>query len=105
LLLRADGAPWRPRFADHRLEFMQAVRAAKLPVGTTLYSLRHSSIARALLRGLPIKVVSDWHDTSTGQIEAHYGRFIKHHYDDLVRGVLLDTTPATTAAVVPLRRA
>jgi site-specific recombinase XerD len=105
LLLRADGAPWRPRFADHRLAFMQAVRAAKLPVGTTLYSLRHSSIARALLRGLPIKVVSDWHDTSTGQIEAHYGRFIKHHYDDLVRGVLLDTTPATTAAVVPLRRA
>jgi integrase len=106
LLLRADGAPWRPRFADHRLAFMQAVRAAKLPVGTTLYSLRHSSIARALLRGLPIKVVSDWHDTSTGQIEAHYGRFIKHHYDDLVRGALLDTTPGdAAAAVVPLRRA
>jgi len=49
-------------------------------------------------------VVADWHDTSVAMIEAHYGRFIKHHYDGLVRAALLDTTPAT-AAVVPLRRA
>jgi hypothetical protein len=105
LLLRADGEPWRPKLADHRRPFEQAARAADLPAGTTIYSLRHSSIARALLRGLPIKVVADWHNTSVGQIEAHYGRFIKHHYDDLVRAALLDTTPATTAAVVPLRRA
>jgi integrase len=104
LLTQADGEPWSPQ--DHRRPFEQAARAARLPAGTTIYSLRHSSIARALLRGLPIKVVSDWHDTSTGQIEAHYGRFLKHHYDDLVRGALLDTSPATTtAAVVPLRRA
>ena len=64
-----------------------------------------ASIARALLRSLPIKVVADWHDTSAGQIEAHYGRFIKHHYDDLVRAALLDTAPAAPADVVPLRRA
>ena len=63
------------------------------PAGSTIYSLRHSSIARALLRGVPIKVVADWHDTSVGQITAHYGRFLKHHYDDLVRAALLDTTP------------
>ena len=70
----------------------------------TLYSLRHSSIARALLRGLPVKIVADWHDTSVGQIEAHYGRFIKHHYDELVRGALLDTTPPSPAGkVVTLR--
>jgi hypothetical protein len=104
LLLRADGAPWRPRFADHRLAFVQAVRAGKLPAGTTLYSLRHSSIARALLRGVPVAITSRWHDTSPAIIEAHYGRFIKHHYDDLVRAALLDTTPAS-AAIVPLRRA
>lgn len=104
LLLRADGASWQPRFADHRLAFLQAVRAAKLPAGTTLYSLRHSSIARALLRGVPVAITSRWHDTSPAIIEAHYGRFIKHHYDALVRAALLDTTPAT-AAIVPLRRA
>jgi integrase len=106
LLLRADGTAWQPKIADHRLAFMQAVAAAKLPTGATLYHLRHSSIARALIRGLPIKVVADWHDTSVAMIEAHYGRFIKHHYDELVRGALLDTSPPTAPAdVVPLRRA
>jgi hypothetical protein len=98
LLMKADGTPWRPKLNEHRRPFAQAARVAKLPAGTTIYSLRHSSIARALLRGLPIKVVADWHDTSTGQIEAHYGRFIKHHADDLIRAVLLDTSPAEGAA-------
>jgi integrase len=106
LLLRADGTPWQPPIADHRAAFMQAVRAAGLPPGTTLYALRHSSIARALLRNVPIKIVADWHDTSTGQIERHYARFIKHHADELMRAALLDTAPAAPAAdVVPLRRA
>ena len=104
LLTRANGTAWRPEIADHRDPFERAARAAKLPAGMTLYSLRHSSIARALLRGLPVKIVADWHDTSVGQIEAHYGRFIKHHYDELVRGALLDTTPTSPAGkVVTLR--
>jgi integrase len=109
LLLRPDGALWQPVKSDHGVMFKQAARVARLPGGTTMYSLRHSSIARALLRGLAPSIVSRWHDTSPAIIEAHYGRFIKHHYDDLVRAVLLDTTPAAKAAakadVVPLRRA
>jgi hypothetical protein len=106
LLLRADGRPWRPRIADHRLLFQQAARAARLPAGSTIYSLRHSSIARMLLRNVPIKIVADTHDTSTSQIERHYGRWIKHHADDLIRAALLDTAPADSRAsadVVPLR--
>ena len=104
LLTRTNGTAWRPEIADHRDPFERAARAAKLPAGTTAYSLRHSSIARALLRGLPAKIVADWHDTSVGQIEAHYGRFIKHHYDELVRGALLDTTPPSPVGkVVTLR--
>jgi len=55
---------------------------------------------------VPVAITSRWHDTSPAIIEAHYGRFIKHHYDDLVRAALLDTTPGdAAAAVVPLRRA
>jgi integrase len=105
LLLRSGGEPWRPRIADHRILFQQAARAARLPAGTTMYALRHSSIARALLRGAPIKVVADWHDTSVGQVERHYARFIKHHADDLIRAVLFDTAPAAqpSADVVALR--
>jgi integrase len=105
LLRRADGAPWQPKIADHRLAFIQATRAAGLPEGTTIYSLRHSSIARMLLRNCPLKIVCDMHDTSISQVERHYARFIKHHADELMRAALLDTSPATTADVVPLRRA
>jgi integrase len=112
LLLRADGKPWQPKITDHRLMFERAARAARLPPGSSIYSLRHSSIARALMRGLAPSIVSRWHDTSPAIIEAHYGRFIKHHYDDLVRQVLFDTTPTPPAAkaaakadIVPLRRA
>ena len=104
LLTRADGAAWQPRIADHREAFVRAAKAANLPAGTTIYSLRHSSIARALLHNTPIKVVGDWHDTSTAIIERHYGRFIKHHTDDLIRAALLDTTPLSPPAnVVALR--
>jgi hypothetical protein len=89
---------------DHSHPFEQAAREAGLPAGTTIYSLRHSSIVRALLRNVPIKVVADWHDTSTAMIERHYGRFISRHSDDLIRAVLLDTSPAKAPAnVVPLR--
>jgi hypothetical protein len=103
LLLHADGTAWQPKIGDHRRPFEQAARAAGLPTGTTIYSLRHSSIARALLRAVPIKVVADWHDTSVAIIERHYGRFIKHHADDLIRGVLIDTAPAASGNVFNLR--
>jgi integrase len=105
LLTRADGNAWRSKVGDHRLMFEHAARAAGLPAGTTIYSLRHSSIARALLRGVPIRVVAVWHDTSVSQIEKHYSKFIKHHYDDVVRAALLDTSPPASADIVPLRRA
>ena len=103
LLRRADGEPWRCS-VDHSHPFEQAARKAGLPAGTTIYSLRHSSIARALLRNMPIKVVADWHDTSTAMIDRHYGRFISRHSDDLIRAVLLGTSPTKAPAnVVPLR--
>jgi integrase len=106
LLLRPDDEPWQPKINDHGLMFKQAADAARLGAGTTMISLRHSSIARSLIRGVPIKIVADWHDTSTAIIEKHYARFIKFHYDDLVRAALLDTSPpASPADVVPLRRA
>jgi integrase len=98
LLTRADGKAWQSH--DHARAFRQAARAARLPAGTTIYALRHSSIARMLLRGLPLKLTADLHDTGVSQIEQHYGKFVKHHADDLIRAVLLDTSPTSEPAKV-----
>ena len=56
-----------------------------------LYALRHSSIVRALLGGVPVAVVAQQHDTSVREIEAHYGKFILDFSDAISRRVLLDT--------------
>jgi hypothetical protein len=50
-----------------------------------------------LLRGLPIRLVAELHNTSTPIIEAHYGRFIARHGADLIRAALLDASPAPSA--------
>jgi predicted transcriptional regulator len=55
----------------------------------TLYALRHSSIVRALLKNIPIKVVAASHDTSVAAIEKHYSKFILEHSDDISRRALL----------------
>jgi integrase len=55
----------------------------------TFYALRHSSITRAIKRGLPIRVIAAAHDTSVAMIEQTYGHHITHHTDDLLRRALL----------------
>ena len=89
LLLKADGTPWRPELAEQRWPFAAVATTVGLPK-TTMYALRHSSIVRALLAGIPTQVVANHHDTSVGMITRNYGRFITDHSDSLVRGALLD---------------
>jgi integrase len=103
LLLRADGKPWRPETQDYRLPFIAAVTRAGLnPAVTTLYSLRHTSITRQLLGGVPARLVAALHDTSIPMIEATYSRNISEHGDELVRRALIETDPPTSANVVTL---
>jgi integrase len=101
LFVQADGESWRE--GDHKRPFAAAARLAGLPEAT-IYALRHSSIARLLLRGLPIRLVAEIHDTSTSIIEKHYGRFVARHGDDMLRAALLDTSPVEPPNnVTPLR--
>jgi len=103
LLLRADGAPWRPEIADYRRPFISAVKRAGLdPATVTLYALRHSSITRALLGGVPIRIVAAQHDTSVPMLEKTYSAHITDHSDAVARRALLDTQPSG-ANVVNLR--
>ena len=103
LLLRADGAPWRPEIADYRRPFISAVKRAGLdPATVTLYALRHSSITRALLGGVPIRIVAAQHDTSVPMLEKTYSAHITDHSDALARRALLNTQPSG-ANIVSLR--
>jgi integrase len=99
LLQRPDGAAWQ--YSDHSRPFARALAAAGLPK-VVPYALRHSSIVRALLRGLAVRLVADMHDTSVAMLERTYAKYIADHSDVMVRAAQLDLMPATDEKVVPL---
>jgi integrase len=101
LLLRADGKPWQPNNADYRVPVIRTVRSAGLdPTAVTLYSLRHSSVVRALLAGVPTRVVAAQHDTSVPMLERTYSQHILDHSGSVGRRGLLDVSqPAAGNAV------
>jgi integrase len=102
LLVKPSSEPWKK--SDHSRPFARVARRAGLdPHEVTLYALRHSSIVRQLLAGVPIRVVAVNHDTSVVMIERTYSRHISDHADALARAALLDTMPAMAGNVVPLR--
>ena len=95
LLLKPSGGRWRR--SDHSRPFRRAVMRAGLdPAEVTIYALRHSSIVRQILAGVPIRVVAVNHDTSVMMIERTYSRYIGDHADALSRAALFDTTFAPT---------
>ena len=62
-----------------------ALRSTPVVTGTPPYSLRHSSIARALRASLPVRIVAALHDTSSPMIERHYPAHILDITDDLAK--------------------
>jgi integrase len=103
LLLKPAGSAWGA--SDLRASFRRVVERALLdPDVVTAYSLRHSSITRQLLRGVPIRVVAASHDTSVPMIEKSYSAAIGDHSDALHRSALLDLGGRHDDKVVPLAR-
>jgi hypothetical protein len=79
--------------------------AAQLdPDVITPYALRHSSIVRMLLRGLPVSLVASLHDTSETEIHKHYGRYITDVSDTIARGAMLDLSETADGNVVAMRK-
>jgi integrase len=108
LLARRDGSPWE-RDAHGRPFSRAAAKAGLDPKEVTIYALRHSSIVRQLLGGVPARVVAANHDTSVAMLEKTYSRYITNHSDVLTRRALLDlgeptTDPAPADNIVPLPR-
>lgn len=68
----------------------------------TFYALRHSNIVRALMAGVPVRLVAVAHDTSIPMIERSYSRYIGDHADAVLRRAQLDTTTPAGGNVVTL---
>jgi integrase len=93
LLLKSDGTRWLEITKSEHWPLFRAVaeRAGLDPDEITSYALRHSSICRALLKGVPVSVVARLHDTSSREIEAHYAAHILDVAGDAIsRKGLLD---------------
>lgn len=72
------------------VKFKPVVKRLGLPPKIGPYSLRHSSIVRMLLKGVPIRVCASHHDSSVGEIERTYSKYISDVSDDLTRATLLN---------------
>jgi integrase len=91
LVLQSDGSPWdkNPGQNYHR-QVDKAVTAIGLdPAEVTMYCLRHSSIVRALLLNVPIRLVASLHNTRVAMIERTYSKYITEHSDAVSRKALL----------------
>jgi integrase len=96
LLTRPNGKPWKR--SNQAYPFRRVAIACGLDPGeVTMYALRHSSIVRQLLAGVPVRIVAAGHDTSVTMIERNYSRYITDHADALVRGAMLDLAPRDKA--------
>jgi len=102
LLQRPDGAAWHSGHSDHSRPFERALKTAGLPK-VVPYTLRHTSITRSLLRGVPTRVVADQHDTSVAMLERSYAHATADYSETMVRQAQIEIVPsATSEVVVPL---
>jgi site-specific recombinase XerD len=102
LLLNRNGERWSA--GEHREPFIKAAQAAGLPRGASVYCLRHTAITRALLAGVPVRLVASSFDTSVAMIERTYSRYIADHGDEQMRRALFDVDAPADDKVVPLVR-
>jgi integrase len=105
LLIKGDSTRWLETNKSEHWNIFRAVaeRAGFDPDQITSYALRHSSICRSLLKGVPVSIVAKLHDTSAREIEAHYGHFILDVAGDAIaRKGLLQPELSAADNVIPL---
>lgn len=76
LFTRADGSAWTKD--TWKWPVKDAVVAAAMPLGTTAYTLRHSTITDLVTAGLDLLTVAQISGTSVAMVEAHYGHLRQH---------------------------
>lgn len=87
LFTREGGKRWDKH--TWKVPIGEAVKTAKLPEGTTAYTLRHSTITDLVTAGLPLLTVAQISDTSAEMIERHYGHLTGHQATEALAGLAL----------------
>lgn len=80
IFTRRDGEQWTRHVWKDRIK--SASKAAGLPDGTVLYSLRHSTITDLIVNGLDLMTVSRISGTSIAMIQKHYGHMTENRARD-----------------------
>lgn len=70
----STGKPWDRNTWGDAIEL--AAAAARLPKGTTAYTLRHTTITDLVIAGLPLLTIAQISGTSAQMIERHYGHLV-----------------------------
>jgi hypothetical protein len=71
--------------AIKKLDALGPINRAASSAFKAALNLRHSSVVRQLIAGVPIRVVAVNHDTSIAMLEKTSSRYIGDHSHDLVR--------------------
>lgn len=87
LFMRANGSRWSKDYWNTPIA--AAAAEAKLPLGVTAYTLRHSVITDLVNGGLAILTVAQISDTSVEMIERHYGHLNRQAAEQALAGLAL----------------
>lgn len=82
-IARGPTRPLFDRMWGMSARFRVVLKRLGLDVTLSPYTLRHSSIIRQIRAGVPLRLISFSHDTSTQEIERTYGRYLSNASDDL----------------------
>jgi hypothetical protein len=74
-----------------------------LDLTLTPYLYRHSSIVRQIRSNTPMRLIAFSHDSSVGELERTYSRYLDDASDDLRHGLLTETEHEVVDNVVKLR--
>jgi integrase len=82
LLPRADGERWG-KSQQHR-PMKAALKAAKLPMSASVYSIRHTYVSRSIENGMPLFLIGQNIGTSVAMISKHYAHILRRVQRELI---------------------
>jgi integrase len=100
---RPGTAPLLSGISEPHQIFRRLAKRLHLDPEISLYAMRHSSITRMLIAGLPVRLVAAVHDTSVVMLERTYSRSIGAHSDALLRAAQFDVKHPAVGNVVALK--